>query len=505
MSYNTDSSGTNSPFQTHSFKQDSAQEREIDQDSSSSRESHDESDEALPATEDTDSEDATGTDDSSTRPKHGPASTWRDQTASEREIAVSLDQLEAKDLALHLYNVYALKRGAKNGNVTHPRGWVPPDAWTAWPLAPSVVPRENEDSHWEHDGLPPSYRNRSTKLPHEWLGDILVGHALKKAKEALSRQKLDNRNTSLDEAASLPPFICLNENGKPVKLEPVVMEDDDQAADLLRPSLHHVFQQLGNLLGALRQARITQPSHMDNVDEIRDEDGRVEEKPGHKDEKLRFAFAPASSGLGPSSSKTHSASLMNRKNSRVEKAQTRQSQKSKTRRHLQGWSDVLGMASLAGWDSQVVQRAAVRCASIYQEGMSFRRFEENRNDTEISIFPDRIDINPCNFQAGLKWEKEIQSGQGSTPIPPTILSSRHPVSRGLNLYCPVADCPRSTRGFADAYRVKRHLRQVHKSNSEPNVCARTNRSDSMVGGVHVDGFLEPIQATGAMIAQTTQQ
>ena len=39
----------------------------------------------------------------------GPASTWRDYTANERALVVSLDQERAGDLGIHLYNAHALK------------------------------------------------------------------------------------------------------------------------------------------------------------------------------------------------------------------------------------------------------------------------------------------------------------------------------------------------------------------------------------------------------------
>jgi len=40
------------------------------------------------------------------------------------------------------------------------------------------------------------------------------------------------------------------------------------------------------------------------------------------------------------------------------------------------WSDVVGMAALSGWDSNVVQRASERCARLFGENMLFRTFIE---------------------------------------------------------------------------------------------------------------------------------
>ncbi|KAI4148792.1 MAG: hypothetical protein LQ340_004930 [Diploschistes diacapsis] len=71
---------------------------------------------------------------------HGPASTWRDWTAAERDIARSLDQLKAQDLSVHLYNAHALKPRVCDGR-SPTNVWKPPKLWTAWPMKSDEVPR----------------------------------------------------------------------------------------------------------------------------------------------------------------------------------------------------------------------------------------------------------------------------------------------------------------------------------------------------------------------------
>ena len=44
----------------------------------------------------------------------GPASTWRKYTHEERQTYLTLQRLEAQDLAVHLYNTHALKRRARD-------------------------------------------------------------------------------------------------------------------------------------------------------------------------------------------------------------------------------------------------------------------------------------------------------------------------------------------------------------------------------------------------------
>src|SRR5271154_2893566 len=98
-----------------------------------------------------------------TRPNryYGPASTWRSWTQEERAIAESLDRERARDLSAHLYNAHVLSvtarrnvaKASTKGNqrarsreeikVTKENAFTPPALWTAWPLPPSQVPREN--------------------------------------------------------------------------------------------------------------------------------------------------------------------------------------------------------------------------------------------------------------------------------------------------------------------------------------------------------------------------
>lgn len=115
--------------------------------------------------------------------------------------------------------------------------------------------------------------------------------------------------------------------------------------------------------------------------------------------------------------------------------------------------------------------------------MKFRRLEENGKNAEISILPDRIDIDPgepgnlLNEQA----KELMQSIKGSTTAfraPTAISNPRRLANKDCDLYCPVADCTRSTRGFAEANRLMRHLCQVHNG---LNLFARSSE-DKMIAG-----------------------
>lgn len=52
-----------------------------------------------------------------TRPNRwtGPGSTWRKLTAEDRAVHSALEAVRHRDLSVHLYNAFALKRGGHGG------------------------------------------------------------------------------------------------------------------------------------------------------------------------------------------------------------------------------------------------------------------------------------------------------------------------------------------------------------------------------------------------------
>ena len=74
-------------------------------------------------------------------------STWLNQTAGDRAISDSLDQLRARDLSIHLFNAHSLKKRAPlvrsktEDSSENNLLWKPPKHWTAWPLASDEVPK----------------------------------------------------------------------------------------------------------------------------------------------------------------------------------------------------------------------------------------------------------------------------------------------------------------------------------------------------------------------------
>jgi hypothetical protein len=141
---------------------------------------------------------------------------------------------------------------------------------------------------------------------------------------------------------------------------------------------------------------------------------------------------------------------------------------------LMDWSEVLGIASITGWDQQVVARTAQRCAVLFGEGMSFRTFDE-RLATEPVVDP--VHYNPSTIPC---LDNMVSTNASIT---------KRPLFEIGTLRCPHKDCFGSQKDYRIPYRVVEHVMRAH--GYDP----RTNDSDNeerKVGGVHIDGFLQPV-------------
>jgi hypothetical protein len=252
----------------------------------------------------------------------GPPSTWQALTAQERGLEASLLELRNRDLSLHLYNSFALKRDARRyleAKKVKPKlstsgenfeghrdltleddhageeaeeltgkGWAPQKVWTAWPLPPDLVPRSDEHVGPEDGDEMFTSKRREKERPSRELEDVLVGTALRFAKERWEARDMADDEEEVEEVASnderadsgkesgteemhgqlrededLDDVIEDGSHGedppKPAQektiLRPILSADDDHSRDLLRPSIRHTLSQLDAVLMALHQAR----------------------------------------------------------------------------------------------------------------------------------------------------------------------------------------------------------------------------------------------------------
>lgn len=463
---------------------------------------------------------------------HGPKSTWRSWTASERGLAESLDQLTAKDLAVHLYNVHALKKRARkvdergkaqltdNGDDSiNEQEWMPPKSWTAWPLPPDLVPREIDGPHWaSQDFCQPSRSNQEYQAQRLELQDLLVAQVTKKAKKRnswLSQKDGERRPFKTEPEAQLmeqsDDSSISSKTESLDEIEPVIMLDDEIAKNLLQPMVYHILTKLDGLLEGLHHARNTYMT-IDGSDERESVSGRSitrnTPRPALRRNKLESSFQPLTSG--PETS-VASNNKLTAKNSRIRQKPhsrigKRQNQRLRWRRAnfgLRDWSDVLGVASMTGWESVIVQKAAFRCSTLFDEGIKFRTLEENGNGpTENSVLPNTSYSNLRS--TGDKMLREDRCASSG----PTRVTDSHGIRGEGSMWkfrCPVTTCNRSSWGFSSSYALKRHMKQVHQNEVAFESLGVEESEEGMVGGVHVDGFLQPIPRTESWIAKKRPQ
>jgi hypothetical protein len=216
----------------------------------------------------------------------------------------------------------------------------------------------------------------------------LESHALARSPQSSSRSH----------SGSPPQFLPPQ-----ASLTAVPIADEEQARTLLLPSARRTIAKLDDLLLGLhraRQAYAGEAKGRGGGSETQTEDeasrGRSTGRSGkrkrnweggkltvipsraiHEGEEEEFAAAEAQVEADlpskPDKGETSSpAGPPSRKRSRISYSTTQEAKLN--RLGLRDWSDVLGMAALTGWDSDVVARAGERCARLFGEEMGFRTF-----------------------------------------------------------------------------------------------------------------------------------
>lgn len=200
-------------------------------------------------------------------------------------------------------------------------------------------------------------------------------------------------------------------------------------------------------------------------------------------------------------------------------------QKKLERLNLRDWSDVMGAAALAGFSPRVVARATQRCANLFGQGMDMHTVNETAISTGINGI-ETTRYEPGNAETPSSSESEHDekdldvrqarsiSRQCAGVAPGRMVSSvvsdeedegggssrkhqKRSSSRGTTAgqhYCPHADCPRALKGFGRPFNLKRHIKLVHGGESVEEVRMTPSvEEDDLDGGVHRDGFLQPVR------------
>ncbi|KAL8846662.1 MAG: hypothetical protein Q9221_008269 [Calogaya cf. arnoldii] len=352
----------------------------------------------------------------------GPPSTWRDWTAADRQIATSLDQIRAKDLSLHLYNFYCLKRHVDSTREwqveTDPdttdyastsrrrKAWLPVKTWTAWPMDPKVVPRESDESTWDAPGHEHANAANKEVFSSQLLSELLAARACKKAKERFHEREWEDSDVELPDPPSNKRLKgqssqILELVGDTKQYEPVVMADDERAKSILQPSIGHVLDKLDTLLMGLHHARSSYAiinktsAHSRPVTDDESADGK------------RRKRNTSRTIAGKTSAQRHS-SFQSEEASEAAPESTISFSKLKTGLGLRDWSDVLGVASMSGFPPEVVARAAERCSNLFNEGIIFRTlYEGKKSYSEVKYAPDMLPVE--TLQNFLQSETEQDS------------------------------------------------------------------------------------------------
>ena len=516
----------------------------------------------------------------------GDPATYRSYIEQERGLAASLNQIRDQDLSIHLYNSYALKRRARRFAERKDRGevfdeelegmgWSPPKAWTAWPLAPNDVPRE-EETVGEDDGEDlGTFKRPKDEALSAGLEDLLVATTLRFAKEKFAGREQedvgeideapDSAEISPDDAEGeeSSPELAAKEQSEPpdskTPLKPIISADDDRASSLLRPSIRHTLSKLDSLLLALHHARETchqinsrpapnpdeaalppfnaeslsptkrprgRPRKFDDLALLPKDSSRVSaqvnpeelfrakkshlgrplkdypKEPNESDEawtvriarlqkKALPSFAaplpvPPSRSLSVASGRSRSAN--GRSPARPMTEELSVSRKSKL--GLRDWSEVLGMAALVGFKSEVVEMAVRRCVGLLGEGVVFRRLTEGPYskedlDTVATYQPDEIP----DFGSE---EGESEDESEEDEVETSRRRKRLRDDEDESYFCPLDACRKMNRGgFEFMAELRRHMRNAHKLGNEE--ISGLLGDEEMDGAVHLDGFLEPMR------------
>lgn len=220
---------------------------------------------------------------------------------------------------------------------------------------------------------------------------------------------------------------------------------------------------------------------------------------------------------------------------------------------LKDWRDVIGAAALAGFSPNVITRTTQRCANLFGGDMTIHTLPEiglggRQSSTKVTrkttrfhhgaalpsddeLQPDdddsdefdraikrrmlsrqrsrsRLDMSTSDEEApSLRTRSRTKSISKSPPRSRTRRRSATPgtsITPGGHYVCPEPGCHRHVEGFARRYNLVRHMDLMHgktlASSPAPKAKPTMERApveldseDEMDGGVHVDGFLQPIK------------
>ncbi|ETS81199.1 hypothetical protein PFICI_06201 [Pestalotiopsis fici W106-1] len=193
---------------------------------------------------------------------------------------------------------------------------------------------------------------------------------------------------------------------------------------------------------------------------------------------------------------------------------------------IRDWKDVLGAAALAGFPRDALDRAARRCADLFQDSMELHSLNETLLDKDdqdqrvqyrpgmLADLADLDDEGEDDYSSGGETQSQTarhiratstavsasSDGRGRSRSRSRSLSRARTTSRSRSTsvagthFCNVRGCPRSAEGFSRRQNLLRHMKLVHGiEKDEALTDIDVDSEDEVHGAVHVDGFLKPIR------------
>jgi N-terminal acetyltransferase B complex catalytic subunit len=333
----------------------------------------------------------------------------------------------------------------------------------------------------------------------------------------------DNAETH-DEDEEKSGHIIGRKRGRKPRIEtytgPMFLADEAKALRTLQPTINSVLTRLDSLALAVRRTRLNHfgrgsysdkssqsdfTSGAESVGPISRASSRaasrkaqsrnISVRPTSRASSVQHRHASAKSGfthhkmLFNSDSDSDSQSLSGDDDDRPPSSEKRPRSRSNAdgrsssagrdetwRAGLMDWSEVLGLAAVQGWNDKVIARTAQRCAALFGESISFIPLNE-----ELATKPV---THPVQYTPATIPAPDMLSIRRSIP-------SKRPLFQAGTLRCPHVGCYGHEKDFEAPYRVVEHCMRVHDYDPRTN---DSDNEDRTLGGVHIDGFLQPIAA-----------
>lgn len=479
----------------------------------------------------------------------GHASTWRRLTAGDREQAEHFETLRSRNLAAHLYNAFALRARAtkiieSDADIQQRQeaeASLPSRLWTAWPMHPSEVPRADEYLRLhEGDGW---FRALPDLRPSAELEEEIISFMLKTAKErfnaresiAFNDYKGDAKDSNEGAATSDVEVVKsepedIDGANYQAELRPVVQADDDKSRRQLRPLTRNILTRFDNLLMGLHHGRQgTRNGEDSSASEWQSDSESDISTPNKARGRKRSMSTTRASSKETRHKRARSSVEATSATESSDSSPTRETTDKKrvtsySRLGLRDWSDVMGIASIQGWPSEVVMRAAQRCSRLFGEDMAFQTLKEGavrlaedeegtywqwvENETELAQEAEEREqaLHSCppprygrgrvvhykKKKPGRTTKKESEAPQSSRHPPaadifvpeiyvpelpaPKPSASEEPMPvrprlkgkgehRKQDLICPYPSCPRHREGFSRTWNLNLHIKRSHAGNS----------------------------------------